>query len=128
MELNFTISELCILDQPIPQSVADKLLYHIQIIQPIRTKLGVPIRASEKSGYRPYEYEKLQGRSGNSQHTFKGKGAVDWTCSCLDDLHNLLIYSAYKRLCKYPTFIHCDFASDEKQYFVCTNGGNWQRI
>jgi hypothetical protein len=130
IKLNFTLSELCIFDDDIPMSVADKLLKHIRVIQPIREKLGVPISASENSGYRPIEWELKQGRSGNSEHCFKGLGAVDWTCSKdRAGLIELLKESEYKRVAYYPEngFIHCDFKGDEKLFFLSDSKSNWKR-
>jgi len=130
MNINFSISEFCIDGNTIPTEVADKLLkYHIPILQDIRNELGLPIIISEKSGYRPYGYEKSEGRSGTSEHCFAGKGAVDIECSLVYStvLLDMLKESAYTRVCYYPNsrFIHCDFKATEKQYFVCSNGSNW---
>lgn len=128
--MDFTLSELCITDDPLPLHVADKLILHINLIQPIRDKLGIPIWASKKSGYRPYAYEIKKGRSGNSQHTFQGAGAIDWTCDVtfIELLIEELLESAYTRVCEYPgSFVHCDFKGNEKQFFCCSNGADWIR-
>ena len=130
IKLNFTLSELCIVDDDIPISIANKLLKHISIIQPIRDKLGVPIVASENSGYRPFHWELLEGRSGNSEHCFKGLGAVDWACSKdRAGLIELLKESEYKRVAYYPEngFLHCDFKGDEKVFFLSDSNSNWKR-
>ena len=130
IKLNFTLSELCIVDDDIPLSIANKLLKHISIIQPIRDKLGVPIVASENSGYRPFHWELLEGRSGNSEHCFKGLGAVDWACSKdRAGLIELLKESEYKRVAYYPDngFLHCDFKGDEKVFFLSDSNSNWKR-
>jgi hypothetical protein len=130
IKLNFTLSELCIVDDDIPLSIANKLLKHISIIQPIRDKLGVPIVASENSGYRPFHWELLEGRSGNSEHCFKGLGAVDWACSKdRAGLIELLKESEYKRVAYYPEngFLHCDFKGDEKVFFLSDSNSNWKR-
>ena len=58
-KLYFTISEFLI-DKSlthVPVHVADKILKHISIINPIRIKLGIAIRVSKSSGYRPYDWE-----------------------------------------------------------------------
>ena len=137
MQLNFTIKELCIYPgKDIPVEVADKILNHILVIQPIRISLGKPIWASKHSGYRPIEWELAHGRNGTSQHTFVYEGAVDWTCdkNYINDLHYLLkTDSTYKRICLYPNnnFIHCDFAydGDGKQLFTAKSPtSHWELI
>jgi hypothetical protein len=127
MNLDFTISELCITTEPLRLEVADKLLKHIEIIQPIRDLIGMPIWASEKSGYRPVWYELQRNRSGNSEHTFKRNGAIDWTCRDMKYLVRLLKESKYKRVCYYPNhhFAHCDFKAFNKSYYICEDGINW---
>ena len=115
MKLNFTISEFNISGKPIPEDVADKILkWHIQPMQRVRDKFKDAIWPSLKSGYRSVQWEKKNGRSGNSQHTFKGKGAVDWTCqnfsSKKDKLLKLIIEETdYTRIAVYNSFIHCDY-------------------
>lgn len=142
MKLYFTTDELCITDTPLPLHVADKLWrHHIWVMNPIRKKLGAPITASEKSGYRPYDWEIARGRSGKSQHTFgelpHGQnddvlGAVDWTTldkSKLDALEKLLISdSPYTRIARYKTFIHCDYkptSSGKRQLFTSGSDSRW---
>lgn len=124
----FKISEFCITDDAIPVDIADKILkYHIEPILKFRELKGFPIWASQKSGYRPYAYELKNKRSGNSQHCFKGKGAVDWTCSKENIpvlLQWLKTFSPYKRVCYYPNnnFIHCDYLdtkSGNREYYEC---------
>lgn len=122
MKLNFKISEFNISGEPIPEDVADKILkHHILPMQKVRELFGQAIWPSQKSGYRSVKWEKEHGRSGNSQHTFKGKGAVDWTCKegesfgvrNLDNLlHFIIEETDYKRIAVYKNFIHCDYKSD----------------
>lgn len=128
-ELKILLSELIITDDPVPIDVMDKLLqYHLWPMNKVRNILGQPIWASQKSGYRPEAFEKKKGRSGNSQHTFKEKGAVDWTTreAYLADLLNLIIqFTNYTRICYYPDegFIHCDHkptAQNQRQFFIQT--------
>lgn len=145
MKNYFTLSELCITPEPIPQEVADKLLlHHILVMNPIRELLGSAITASQKSGYRPYAYERARGRSGKSQHTFgyggEGvdpgcKGAIDWTTpnlAKLDALQDLLIrYSPYTRIARYQTFIHCDYAAPagaQRMLYRSDARSNWTPI
>lgn len=128
----FKMSEFIIdpdMDQ-VPLHVCDKIVeHHLPILNNIRHLLGVPVIISKHSGYRSVEWEYERGRSGNSQHTFKGKGAVDVRCNDkFDDLLDLLIDSDYTRVCYYPHhgFIHCDFKDVEKpQYFEADENGSW---
>ena len=90
---NFSVSEFVISGDNVSLSVADKILkHHMNIIQPIRTTMGIAISVSENSGYRSELWEKNHGRSGKSQHCFKGNGAADYTChpARLDELFSLL--------------------------------------
>ena len=127
-KIYFNIDEYCIIPGLIPQEVANKILYHISVINPIREYLGHPIYVSKKSGYRPKWYELKKGRSGNSEHCYLGKGAADYTCR-KKDIRSLLyelLNSEYMRVCYYPddNFIHCDFKGDIKQYYV-DYGNGW---
>lgn len=129
----FSISEFIIdpdMDQ-VPLHVCDKIVdYHFPALNPIRHLLGVPVYISQNSGYRSVEWERARGRSGGSQHTFQGLGAVDVrTNEKFEDLLHLLIDSDYRRVAYYPFhgFIHCDFKPvDKKQYFTATSSGSWQ--
>ena len=111
-----------------PQDVADKLLqHHIWEMNPVREAIDAAILASDNSGYRPKHYEKSRGRSGNSQHCFEGKGAVDWTTrGDIKDLLKLIMkMTGYTRICYYPNnkFIHCDYKHEgpDRQYFECAS-------
>lgn len=121
MKLNFTISEFNISGQDIPQQVCDKILkYHILPMQPVREELGYWVTPSENSGYRSIQWELDHGRSGGSQHTFKGNGATDWTCKDFknnkDDLLNSIIkHTDYTRMTIYNSFIHCDYKHVNKR-------------
>lgn len=132
MSNNFTISEFIIdHSEPVDLAVVDKILkYHIPVIQGIRDVLLCPIWPSENSGYRSVSWEHSHGRSGNSQHCFRGKGAVDYTCdrSRLDELFTLLCKSDYMRICLYRTFVHCDYRGDEKKVFKCETGNQWVQV
>lgn len=123
MKINFSISEFCINDDLIPQEIADKILkYHILPMQEIRNALNKVIQVSKRSGYRPQEHEKRRGRSGNSEHCFKGGGAVDYVFY-RELFTKLLICSPYKRICHYPNngFIHCDYKGDKRTYYECNS-------
>ena len=140
--MNFTISELCIVNKRIPLNIADKLLlYHIVPMQKVRDILKKPITASLKSGFRPYDWEIANNRSGKSQHCFgqnkngtidyNAKGAVDWTSEDLDKLEKLIIkHTEYTRIARYKNFIHCDYkAQDGKRYyFKSGDDSKWQFI
>lgn len=131
----FSISEFCISPEAIPQEIADKILrYHIGPMLGIRSELNFPIWPSEKSGYRSPAYEKKRGRSGNSQHCFEEKGAVDWTCAP-ENLPKLLKAlkenSVYQRVCYYPNdgFIHCDYRviTGYRRYYECESpSSQWE--
>ena len=134
MKLYFEFKELVIDGKPIPLDVAQKLLIHHMIpVSVVREKLGVPITASQKSGYRPYEWEIARGRSGNSQHVFKGKGAVDWTCKNFrgnkKELLELLVQCTdYTRYAVYNNFIHCDYKptkDNRKEIYTSTPASKW---
>lgn len=121
--------------------VADKLYqFHIIPMQKVREKMRVWVTASAFSGYRPQWWERLQGRSGSSQHTYiqewvKGSGAVDWTCKDFknnrDRFLNLIIHhTKYTRLCVYDTFIHGDYkeTSSGKRELYRFNGEKWEFV
>lgn len=113
----------------VPTHVANKIIHHhLPILNPTRAQLGSALIISQNSGYRSVEWEKSKGRDGSSQHTFKGKGAVDLTCkqSALHHLGDLLAESDYARVAWYPDskFYHCDFKDYElgKRLFTVQNG------
>ena len=115
MKIKFKISEFIIEKGPIPVEVCDKILqHHITPMINVRKLFGSSLWPSQKSGYRSVKWEKSRGRSGNSQHTFSGKGAVDWTCKNFKDnkeklLKLLISNTEYTRLAVYNGFIHCDY-------------------
>ncbi len=113
----------------VPVHVVQKIdAHHRPILNPIRARLDVPVIISKRSGYRTPEWEKARGRSGSSEHTFAGKGAVDVRSNKkLDQLLDLLIDSDYNRVCWYPHhgFIHCDFKGDDYQYFRADENSEW---
>jgi len=132
--MNFTISEFCISRLAIPQAVADKILkYHIVPMQTIRTKRGIKIWASAHSGYRPRLHELRMGRDGLSEHVFRNKGAVDWTCQNFSAnnelfLKDIINYTDYTRIAVYDTFIHCDYKGTERKLFSSDSNSNWTFI
>ena len=109
--------------------VCEKLLkYHYPILNDMRDKLNHPIFIN--AGYRSLDWELSKGRSGTSQHTFEGLGAVDITTPdilVLNQLLELAKESDYKRVCYYPKqkFIHLDYNSSEYQYFE-DYGQGWE--
>ena len=115
----------------VSDAVAEKTDKHIEELNPIRHRLGVPVEISKQSGYRPKAYELSKGRSGNSQHCFEEGGAVDLTCDSgkFQRLYELLQNSGYKRICLYPEnmFIHCDYKGADQVMFVDTGNG-WERL
>lgn len=136
-EINFTISEFIITGDEVPIKVADKLLkFHITPMLEVREELGIPLYPSQRSGYRPISWEIKKGRSGNSQHTFMGKGAVDWTCNNFSSNREKLLISiikntSYNRITLYPTFIHCDYKdtnSGKREYYTSGMDSKWKFI
>lgn len=134
MKIYFKFKELVINGGPVPVSIADKLLhYHMIPVSRVRHALGLPMTASQKSGWRPYQWEIDHGRSGNSQHVFRTKGAVDWTCKTFRQnkvtLLNLLIeHTDYTRMAVYRNFIHCDYkptASGKREIYSSTPASIW---
>lgn len=131
MNIPFTTQELCIeYGEPIPQEIATKIWkHHIIPMLVVRSLLNSGIWASEHSGYRPKEWEFRQGRNGKSEHTFKGKGAVDWTCKpeLLGQLLELIIlYTDYTRIAVYKNFIHCDYKADDGNRYLFDSDENSQ--
>ena len=124
------ISDFCITPNPIPQEIADKILaFHIIPLCHVQCNYNHDIMVSEKSGYRPFTYEKSKGRAGTSEHCFQGKGAVDITSdgnleTLLSDLFTL---TDYTRICYYPDkgFIHCDYKDKKRSYWEADKNGKW---
>lgn len=119
----------------VPLHVAEKLVrYHLPILNGIREALGFPVIISAHSGYRSYEWEIIHGRSGYSEHTFKGLGAVDLTCqpACLPELKKALLASEYSRIAWYEhkRFFHCDFKDGElgRRFFEVWENGIWREV
>jgi len=113
------ISEVCITSESISQDVADKiLLYHILPMNAAQDVLGFKIHCKTSkglySGWRPKWWEIQRGRGGSSQHTFKGKGAVDWRCDNWEKnkelfIDYLIMNTRYTRIAVYDNFVHCDY-------------------
>lgn len=119
----------------VPLHVVDKLVkYHLPVLNRIRDKLGFPIIISANSGYRTYEWEIIHGRSGYSEHTFKGFGAVDLTCdkAYINALKEALMKSEYSRVAWYEhkNFFHCDFKDGElgKRFYEVWENGIWREV
>lgn len=115
----------------LPFHVVNKIItYHLPVLNSLRERLGMPVVISKRSGYRSKAWEIARGRSGDGEHTFKGKGAVDLTCDDLQALWDMLKLSEYTRVCLYPKkkFVHCDFKSVTKQIFVDESDGNGWRL
>ena len=138
MRVYFSISELCITGDTVPIAVADKLLkYHITPMNAVREEFGLAVHCKTSdglySGYRPKSWELSHGRSGGSQHTFQGNGAIDWRCSDFannkDELLRLIIkHTNYTRMAVYGSFIHCDHkptSTGQRQLFTSTVSSNW---
>lgn len=146
IQLHFKMYEFVIIGTDVPIAIADKIIHgHMLPMNPVREAMGIPVYPSQKSGYRPYNYELNRGRSGNSQHTFGEKdngyidptalGAVDWTCQNFAQnkqklLELIIEKTGYTRIAVYDTFIHCDYkARDGKRYlFSSTSSSKWTFI
>jgi len=135
MIIKFAISEFNITGEPIPEDVCDKLLkWHIAPMMDVRNELDIPIWASQESGYRPESWENKRGRSGNSQHCFHAKGAVDWTCKNFSYNKNRLVRSIikntdYTRIAIYDSFIHCDYKatnSGRRELYLSGSNSKWE--
>lgn len=135
MQLNFKISNFNISGKPIPEQIADKILFnHILPMQKVRDVLDIKMWASEKSGYRSVSWERSHGRTGSSQHTFKGMGAVDWTCEDFGNnrakfLEAIIKHTNYTRMAMYNGFIHCDYKktnTGQREVFVSDKNSNWE--
>tara|TARA_R110000851_G_scaffold314588_1_gene476689 strand:+ start:2034 stop:2456 length:423 start_codon:yes stop_codon:yes gene_type:complete len=134
MKINFVPSEFNISGNAIPEDIADKIVkWHISYIQDVRNELGYSVYPSQKSGYRPKSWELSHGRSGNSQHTFTGKGAVDWTCKDFntnknDLLESIIKNTKYTRIAIYNSFIHCDYKEtnlNKRELYESTADSKW---
>lgn len=140
------ISKNCIGNLPVPQEIIDKVIeYHTEPMNLVREELGIPIWASEESGFRPYIWEIARNRDGTSQHTFgqkksgiiykNEKGAHDWTCEDFVNnkdrfLKSILKNTKYTRIAIYRSFIHCDYkAKDGKVYIFNSNSkSEWELL
>jgi len=132
--MNFNISDFNISGEPIPEDITDKILkWHIIPMQRVRNVLGFAIWASQKSGYRSLSWEKSRGRTGNSQHVFRGKGACDWTCRNFADnkdklLEAIIKETDYTRIAIYNSFIHCDYKetdSNSRELYKSDAKSSW---
>lgn len=139
-EVPFSLSEFCIDGVGnTPDSVKEKIWrYHICPVINVRHDIDLPLTASEKSCYRPFKWEIEQGRSGNSEHTFKGLGACDWTFynkkhktpENLSKLYySLMAHTKYTRIAIYKTFIHCDYGIDDGyRYLFDAKSDGWKFV
>lgn len=113
----------------VPVHVVQKIdQYHKPILNNVRHLLRCPVIISQHSGYRSVKWERSHGRTGDSQHTFSERGAVDVRSDeKLDRLLMLLKASEYSRVCYYPhdKFIHCDFYGATRKYFEANKSGTW---
>lgn len=128
----YTIQQFNISGEDIPQGVADKIIrFHMEPVWDIALEMGA--YPSQNSSYRSETWEKSKGRSGNSQHTFKGKGATDWTCDNFlqnkEEFLGLLIENTdYIRFAVYSNFIHCDYKdthNGERLVFDSDSSSKW---
>lgn len=129
---NFIVDEFIEYDQdPSEETIRKIKEVHIPELQRIRDKVDKPIII--RSAARSYQHEISQGRSGKSQHVYsRGLGAVDisllnYNKHELDKLEKVVVEnSGYKRVARYNTFIHLDYANNrfgERGYYRNTKYG-----
>lgn len=112
----------------IPVHVVNKIInHHLPILNDVRDKMNAPVWISKNSGYRSVQWELDHGRSGTSEHTFRGDGAVDVTARNMQLLLKYMMESDYKRICYYPEqgFIHADQKGTNYHYFEANPQGVW---
>jgi len=113
-------------DLPVPVEVQDKILeFHLYPLSFLRWDIDCPIIISLRSAFRPVEHEIEKGRSGNSEHCFKGLGASDITSPQFKKMvKRLLDLEIYDRLILYPdnNFVHGDYSDVGDKY-----GLNYER-
>ena len=140
------LSDFNISGEPIPETVADRILeYHIIPMISVCNAMSVCVMVSLFSGFRSWLWEISKGRSGTSKHCYgqredgtfdeNEKGATDWTCD--DFAHNkdrllelMIEHTEYTRFCMYNGFIHADYKetpNNERQLFEIDNG-KWKFI
>ena len=119
-------------DMPISVGVADKIKDLIFELNPVRKRVGKPVIVT--SSYRPSWWEHYKGRSGNSEHTFEDKGAVDLTVlqPYMKELaHSLIEITNFNRIAFYPNslFFHVDYKNKErgKTLFISRNN-KWEMV
>lgn len=130
MILDLKISDFNISGEPIPEVICDKILeHHVLPLQAVCDSMTVCVFISLNSGYRSKKWELDHGRSGNSQHCFKDKGAADLSCDDFshnkeDLLESLIKNTDYTRFAIYNSFIHVDY-KDNKRSLYNVEAGKW---
>ena len=135
---HFRVSEFLKYDNSPNASTFAKIFVWIDILNDARKKLcelrdeDSPIIINSAS--RCLLHEKLNKRSGRSQHVFKNhKGAVDITCSGnIAELYEILLKDdRISRVCIYEkeNFIHIDMLpSSHKKYKYSDSLKGWARV
>jgi hypothetical protein len=103
----------------------------LMIVDDLLKMKNIQIEISLRSSYRSLAWEKRKGRSGSSEHSFKGLGAVDLTCNDFAKNKDTLLDALkkttdYTRLAVYNSFIHCDYKNDYDERIVYDS--KWARI
>lgn len=135
MRMYFKLIE-ALITQPktISLDIADKIYwYHFIPMTAVRIELGFSITASLHSGYRPRWWELKKKRSGGSQHVFRDKGAVDWTCFKFKMnkdalLMSIIKHTEYTRIAIYNGFLHCDYKqtnSGKREIYTSNSKSEW---
>lgn len=110
----------------LPDDVEKKIrLIHRPSLERVQCELGdsIKLEISLKSAYRSKEWERSKGRSGYSEHTYSGLGALDLTFNDFATnkdkvLKALIEHSLYTRIAVYNSFIHCDFKNKINDSYV----------
>ena len=119
MENRFKASDM-IYQGLLTKEVVRKIeLHHLPILNSLKSPITSIV------GYRSFTYEISKGRDGTSQHTFVRRGAVDIASPEMWKLWKELKETPYTRICFYGTFFHCDYKTDDRQYFINDNGWNY---
>ena len=119
MVSRFKVSDFIYTDG-LTKAVVEKIeRYHLPVVEKLPAITYIV-------GFRSFAHEIRQGRSGTSQHTFEGKGAVDLGSSDMVYLLDALVETPYTRICMYEGFFHCDYKTSDRRYYIDREG--WDRV
>lgn len=129
-------SELNISGDPIPNEVADKMVeYHIIPMNAVRAALGLPVLASEKSGWRPLWWEKItEGMEAANTYITEWAQLIGLAKIFKNKDKFLKLISeltSYNRIAVYATFIHCDYKatkSGRRELYTSNSSSQWKFV